>query len=514
MGTVDAAGAVLAAGVGVAAAALAGAVVPAVVAVATAVVVTATCCVRLGCRGHAVLAGFVGYAGLGVVALLAAVPPDYDAAVGAAILASGLFGLASVEAGTRAGVVLAGRRSGGPDYGGVWLLPAAGIAATAALWRLGAVGRAVVGGVVLALLGAHVGVLALGGAPVPQASTLLPVALLCFLVFPLVDTASYLSREPEGSPLRRVGGAIRGVRGVRADDGGASAADQPSPTRSPGQPSTADTSTVDAPGVDTPTTDATADDAPAGTTANGSAPAAGGGSAAAVKDSPSSPASDGSTATAEDEPSAAATSPGGSSPADSGGDSPSEPSGGRGGASARGVDPTAGTDASETVATAGPDRPSDWVWVGRDDARTGRDGADRSDGTGVEPTADAEAGVEDERPACQNCGNEGEDRAARFVVTEPASTVVLCPDCQDRRADGLRSRADCRGSEIRGAIGDATACAACGDADGSLEAHPIVPLAAGGHRHPNNVLALCPSCHAAVEDHRVADGARGASRQP
>jgi hypothetical protein len=37
-------------------------------------------------------------------------------------------------------------------------------------------------------------------------------------------------------------------------------------------------------------------------------------------------------------------------------------------------------------------------------------------------------------------------------------------------------------------------CEGCGST-GHVQAHHVVPLAAGGSHHPGNVMSLCPGCH-------------------
>lgn len=132
------------------------------------------------------------------------------------------------------------------------------------------------------------------------------------------------------------------------------------------------------------------------------------------------------------------------------------------------------------------------------------------------PASSADTGA-DEAPAkpapCQNCGREHPDREPRFVVTSPACTVVLCPDCESARLADLRAFDECRGPGVQDAVADDDACAACGASQPSLEAHPVVPLDAGGHRHPNNILPLCHGCHVAVEEHRLASNPAGAPRR-
>lgn len=109
---------------------------------------------------------------------------------------------------------------------------------------------------------------------------------------------------------------------------------------------------------------------------------------------------------------------------------------------------------------------------------------------------------------CQNCGAESDDRAERFVVSAEDHQVVLCADCQEARIETMRSLEGCAGDAVRGAIADEMRCGACGEST-ALQAHPIVPLDAGGHRHPNNVLALCATCHRAVDDHATGSGSQG-----
>jgi len=470
METADLAKPLLAGGAGVAVAALASVGVPAVLALATGIVATAGCCVLLCCRRHAVPAGLVGYVGLGVVTLVPGVPPTYDPAIGAAVLASGLLAGLGVEVGTRAGAVLAAGGSGDADYGGVWLVPAAGIAGPVALWRLGTAGQVLVGSVLLAVVGTHVGVVALGAAAVHQASTLVPLALLGFLAFPLVDTVAYVSPGPAGSLVAAARGGGRGTGSNGATDASPETNDGAAGSRA-GERTTRNGTT------------------PGPTRRDGPAGASGG---RATNRSERRPASD------------------------------------------RGPERTADRED-------GGNRPSDWHWLGgagdeegtvTDDSGTADSGSSGDAGSSGDTGPPAEAAsheteppegttpqdgtrppAADARPACQNCGSEAEDREARFVVVEPACTVVLCPDCQDRRADVSRARTDCRGREVHGAVADAAACAACGEEGGALEAHPIVPLGAGGHRHPNNVLALCVECHAAVEDHRIAGGTPDLSGQ-
>lgn len=462
---------------GVAVAALASTQAPVLLGLAAGILVTAGCVVVLDCRRHAVPAGVCCYLGLGVATVAPGIPPASADAIGHAVAGSGALALLGVEVGTRAGVVLHGGGTDATDYGGVWMVAAATFAAPVALWRLGRAGRALVGTLLVALVGTHVGTVVLEAGTVHQASSLVPVATLGFLVFPAVDTVGYVSPEPHGSILARAGAWLRKV--------------------------------VPVPGETLPSDE---------TTSTGASDGTAGGSGHAPDDAPSGPARGESSGAAGGEtPSGAATGPASSHDGASHPGDPSRPT-----TTAR-PDTTGDSTPSGTTPdgrSSGRDRPDDWTWL--DDGGDGQH-ADDGDDTDAHPdaagtgesaaTAATDTDIDDVRPPCQNCGSETSNREPRFVVADPLCTVVLCPECQNRRVRTLRTTEECLGPEVHGAIADADACTACGDPTASLEAHPVVPLSAGGHRHPNNVLALCGECHAAVEDHLLAAGVREPQQQ-
>ena len=45
-----------------------------------------------------------------------------------------------------------------------------------------------------------------------------------------------------------------------------------------------------------------------------------------------------------------------------------------------------------------------------------------------------------------------------------------------------------------------TGCAKCGQMDGDIELHHIVPLAIGGTNHDSNIVPLCRECHELVHE--------------
>lgn len=100
---------------------------------------------------------------------------------------------------------------------------------------------------------------------------------------------------------------------------------------------------------------------------------------------------------------------------------------------------------------------------------------------------------------CQNCGDTENDPKPRALGPE-GLTAMLCKSCHVARARGTSSVEECRKSGLPVETANADTCESC-DAPAKLEAHAIVPLNAGGHRHENNVLGLCQECHAAIARH-------------
>lgn len=145
--------------------------------------------------------------------------------------------------------------------------------------------------------------------------------------------------------------------------------------------------------------------------------------------------------------------------------------------------------------------------------RTDADGAGSTVDAGQdrEPYATSDTELEANGPdrdltevrECQNCAGTAVGRHARSLG--PADvTVDLCLDCQTAATVHERSLDDCRSGSVPVAVAAAEACEACG-ATGRLESHAVVPVDDGGFRHSNNVLALCPDCHAAVEWHSAVE---------
>lgn len=132
----------------------------------------------------------------------------------------------------------------------------------------------------------------------------------------------------------------------------------------------------------------------------------------------------------------------------------------------------------------------------------GASGQQPSEHSDRAPGARPDADDAEEPEECQNCGATDEGCDSRELGPNGLS-VVLCRACHAAREDSRRSREDCRQTGVPLAAAGAEACEACG-ASASLEPHAVVPMDAGGHRHANNLLALCPDCHATVTCHRDA----------
>ena len=108
---------------------------------------------------------------------------------------------------------------------------------------------------------------------------------------------------------------------------------------------------------------------------------------------------------------------------------------------------------------------------------------------------------------CQNCGRRHSSVRKRPVVVGAQTTnrVALCACCHAaRRCPDTERR---RGESVpvdRSQVLAASdrRCRACGcGPEHSLELHPIVPLERRGHPHEQNIVALCPACHAAAHNH-------------
>lgn len=129
-------------------------------------------------------------------------------------------------------------------------------------------------------------------------------------------------------------------------------------------------------------------------------------------------------------------------------------------------------------------------------------GATDDDGDDEEPTES-----DDRDRECRNCGCDDADRLVERALVPAArdrTPVDLCVACDDAREDRT---GDCEAAglidrdELLAATGGR--CANCG-ADDDLAAHAVVPLSDRGHRHPWNVLPLCPDCHAEAHANRDA----------
>ncbi|WP_435360689.1 HNH endonuclease [Haloarchaeobius sp. DFWS5] len=121
---------------------------------------------------------------------------------------------------------------------------------------------------------------------------------------------------------------------------------------------------------------------------------------------------------------------------------------------------------------------------------------------------------------CRNCGRDTESVASRSVVarellsgeTAGPATARLCDRCADRLDDHDKNFRRCGAAVLpvdRDAVLDRDdyRCRCCGVDErrvvgDRLHLHPVVPLDAGGHRHPHNLLTLCPVCHDAVHARR------------
>lgn len=104
---------------------------------------------------------------------------------------------------------------------------------------------------------------------------------------------------------------------------------------------------------------------------------------------------------------------------------------------------------------------------------------------------------------CLDCG-------VRFQKTRTLRS--RCETCQRKiwnESNQLRRQNQKRPGAARGSLPrqvkqrDGGRCVQCGAAD-RLEAHHIVPLAAGGANEPANLVTLCRTCHA--EAHRREQG--------
>lgn len=435
---------------GVAVAVLASTAAPPIVALGAAVVVPATLCSLLGWRSQVVPAGLFCYLGLAGATIAPDVPPAYGTRTAGALLIGAAFGVLAVEIGARAGIVVDARGAGDTPYGRLWNWPAAAIAAPYLVWRRGAVGRLTVVAAVAALLGGNPIAVWLGRGVAAEGATLVPVAILGFLVLPAVDGRAYVSADLEGSLL---------------SSGGSGSGATPPPEREP--PTSSDASGTG----DTPEPGADARES-TGTTAPDGAPAADRATGASDRTAPVD-------VTAADLIGGAAGGPG---------------TGGGAGAD-RAPESSAATDVDGGGAQSPRSNPSP----------AGSSGA--SDGPGHASEIDASprpSAASNSLPSCQNCGSDHPEREPRYVVSSPECTVVLCPNCDRLRLESLRTFDECLGPSVHDAVADDDTCAACGATKSTLEAHPVVPFENGGHRHPNNILPLCHGCHVAVEEHQVA----------